>query len=298
MLTTAPVTSLYPVVPVPSAAIPRRLAPAGIARYRLCPRQFWFANIVKPDSDAYESPSLLIGTAVHEALRSLHGLPLEDRTPEMAQDCLTRAWIKHRSPTMFAPDLRDAADDEEAARRFAEAEDNQRHFGRKARELMARYMEAFEPEVEPMVSEYWLDTRLGNGVEVFGKVDRIDLAPDGSLDIVDYKTGAWMIEEDLMADEPAIQAYAVMARRRYGRPIGRVRLLYLESGEPRTWRPEDEDVDDAERRLRKATSEILADRSFDSFSGEHCGRCRFAAQCPDADRVDPTDIREPESVPF
>jgi ATP-dependent helicase/nuclease subunit B len=48
---------------------------------------------------------------------------------------------------------------------------------------------AAEPERVPTVIEDWGRWDV-KGVEVFGKADRIDVLPDGTLAIVDYKTGA------------------------------------------------------------------------------------------------------------
>ena len=40
----------------------------------------------------------------------------------------------------------------------------------------------------PKAAEVWGETDIA-GVKLFGKVDRIDLLPDGGLAIIDYKTG-------------------------------------------------------------------------------------------------------------
>ena len=48
---------------------------------------------------------------------------------------------------------------------------------------------AAEPERVPTVIEDWGSLEV-KGVELFGKADRIDRLPDGTLAIVDYKTGA------------------------------------------------------------------------------------------------------------
>ena len=48
---------------------------------------------------------------------------------------------------------------------------------------------AADPERVPTVIEDWGEMEV-RGVEIFGKADRIDRLPDGTLAIVDYKTGA------------------------------------------------------------------------------------------------------------
>ena len=72
------------------------------------------------------------------------------------------------------------------------------------------------PSPEVLHTEEWFDVQIA-GTKVAGRIDRIDRAADGSVNIVDYKTGKARSQED--ADESLqLSIYAMAAEREVGIP--------------------------------------------------------------------------------
>jgi CRISPR/Cas system-associated exonuclease Cas4 (RecB family) len=271
-----------------AAVLPRRISPSAVTAYRQCPRRVWFSHVAKVPRRERPNPVLVVGNAVHAALDKFFGVRPERRTLKLLHSCLRSVWAAHRTPGAFV------TREEEAAH------------GRTGLVLLTRFFETFDTSVRPLARERWVSTRLPNGVELYGKVDRIDgmrACEDGTpsrgpLEVVDYKTGRFVIPSENLPDEPAAQVYLLATADEYGRDVERVRLLYLAEGQEARWEAETEDVEGARDQLVAVTDLMFRDREFEARPGEHCARCPFAHVCPDAGRVEPEELAVPDDILF
>ena len=268
----------------PASQLPRRLSPAAIARYRQCPRAVYLLYVQRTPRHEEPNPQLVVGNAVHGALERFFGLPVEHRSEAVLHRCLRSVWPEHRRPGCFL------------------SVEEERAYGLQALGLLSGFAERFDLSVMPLSRERWVSLRLPHGAELYGKVDRIDgvAGPGrvGQVDVLDYKTGRTQVDPLDLHDEPAAQVYLLAAAERHGRPVRRVRYLYLDSGEEARWEPEDEDVDAARQALVDITFKMHTDREFEARPGAHCARCPVAHACPDAGRVKLSDLRVEEGLVF
>ncbi len=245
----------------------------------------WFSHVAKVPRREDPSPLLVIGNAVHAALEKFFGLRPAERGSgdEMLHRCLRAVWPESRKADSFA------------------TRDEERDYGQQALELLSTFRATFDTTLVPLTRERWVSTRLENGVELFGKVDRVDgrLAPaDEPIDVVDYKTGRWQLDATDLPDEPAVQGYLLAAEAQYRRPVRAVRYLYLATGSESRWEPEREDVEAARESLLTVTWAMYRDQDFTPRPGAHCGRCPFAQHCPDAGRVEVADLHVRDDIAF
>lgn len=263
----------------PSAhSLPARLSPTAVDRYRTCPRQFLFADIERlPRADA-ASPAIVVGSAVHAALDALHGLRPEQRTGENAARALRARWVACRKPGSFA------SREEEVAH------------GRSALAMLHRYCEGFDLSISPLARERWVSVRLG-GLELFGKVDRIDAGRDGGIDLVDYKTGRFVLDERDLPGEPAVQIYTLGAEATLKRPVERIRFIYLAHGTEVCWEPERDDVEALAERLQQTLAALIADQAFEPRPGDACRLCPYLCDARGRVELDQLVV-DPGEVPF
>jgi RecB family exonuclease len=255
-------------------SLPRRISPSGLVAYQQCPRKVYYKYVAKLQPHERPSPVLMVGNAIHAALDRFFGLRPDDREParEILGRCLRSAWREHRKADTFFND------EEEAA------------YGRQALALIETFAERFDTSLVPLARERWVSVRLENGVELYGKVDRVDglIVPDGPdrLEVIDYKTGRSILDDDEVGREPAVQAYLLATEELYRRQVDRVRYLYLAHGADARWQPERDDVDDARQALIDLTDVMYRDQLFEPNPGPHCKSCAFAHLCPEAGRVE------------
>lgn len=260
-------------------ALPARLSPTALGRYRTCPKSFLLTDIERVPRDGEASPILVQGNAVHHALERFFGLPVAHRQPENLERALRSVWHTHRKPGAFA------SKDEEAT------------FGRGALDMLRCYARTSDLDVEPLAREQWITLRL-NGIQLSGKVDRIDRAAGGGLDLLDYKSGQRMIEASDLAQEPAVQIYLLGAEELYKLPVERVRFIYLALQQEVVWEPERDDVDALREKLVRTLAELRADQIFEARPGDQCRFCPAALRCSDRQRVELEQLVPVEALPF
>jgi RecB family exonuclease len=256
------------------------LSPAAIARFRVCPKRFFFQDVERRPYREKASPVLAQANAVHQALERFFGLAGEHRTVEVLHRALRWSWQFHRKQA------------------FA-SESEERAYGEAALSMLSRFAEAFDLGVVPLAREQWVSCRLEEaGVELFGKVDRVDASRVGDgIELVDYKTGSRVLAPEDLSDEPAAQVYVVAAEAEYERPVERVRFIYLPTAVEVTWTPERDDVGAVRATLEKVAGAIAAETEFAAFPGPHCRWCPYALVCPDRGRVELAQL-QPAEVPF
>src|SRR5689334_18008773 len=187
-------------------------SPSRLKTFLDCARKYEYQVVQKLPTRP--SPNLDLGSNVHSALRDWLRLPPAKRTRDNLVEFYRDAWRINRPA--FATRTRDEL----------------RDWGERGKAMILRYADAIDPALEPVLIEKNVTADYGE-ILVGGRVDRIDVKPDGSLRVVDYKTGkfpakpARLREEDFAAPVYARAASTAFA----GTPVSDVEYHYLESGE-------------------------------------------------------------------
>lgn len=94
--------------------------------------------------------------------------------------------------------------------------------------LILNYFDLEDPSLVDVDStELKLEVGLPNGRVMNGIIDRLDRLPDGSLQVVDYKSGKMPSDEDMPLKSFGMRFYAEMVARLTGEWPTRLVLLYL-----------------------------------------------------------------------
>lgn len=264
-----------------SYTMPPRLSASAINRFELCPKQFLLADLSRERQREEPSPILVQANAVHHALERFFGLSIEERDPENLIKALRSVWPQHRKRGAFA------TAEEEA------------FYGLEAIAMLRSFAGAFALDAEPVAREQWLKGRTKSGIEIIGKLDRVDERRDG-LAITDYKTGQHMLEPEDLRHEAAVAVYVSLAEASYGKPVTSVRYLYLRNAADVVWEPERDDVERLKRGIATRIGEIrrATNEGFPATPGEHCRFCPFTLRCPERSRVSLDDLQVAEGLPF
>ena len=98
-------------------------------------------------------------------------------------------------------------------------------------EIITKYFEMEDPRA---INSEGIELRLGvtvNDAPLFGILDRLDRDPDGSLVIVDYKTGGLPNRNYDSQTFANSELYAVLCQEKLGERPAKIRLLYVAQGE-------------------------------------------------------------------
>jgi putative RecB family exonuclease len=257
------------------ATAPRRpsLSPSRAADFKTCPLLYRFRVIDRlPER---KSSAAVRGTLVHTVLEKLYDLPAAQRSREAAQALVPEAWAELASD----PDVAElfAADGEEAGGGL-EA------WLASAGRLVETYFTLEDPtRIQPAGREELVEVTLPDGLLLRGFVDRIDVAANGALRVVDYKTGAMPREAFEAKALFQMKFYALVLWRTRGVVASQLKLLYLCDGDTLTYAPEEAELVRFERTLQAIWSAIeraVATGDFRPNKSRLCDWCDHQALCP------------------
>ena len=209
-----------------AAQAPRRpsLSPSRAADFKTCPLLYRFRTIDRlPER---KSPAAVRGTLVHAVLERLYDLPAAGRTVEAAQELLAPAWAELREDPGVAELFATAQDD--GAETDASAPESVEAWLASAGTLVEKYFTLEDPtRIQPEGREELVEVTLPDGLLLRGYADRLDVAPNGALRVVDYKTGGMPREAFEAKALFQMKFYALVLWRTRGVVAAQLKLLYL-----------------------------------------------------------------------
>jgi putative RecB family exonuclease len=249
---------------------PAALSPSRAADFMQCPLLYRFRVVDRlPEAP---SPAAVRGTVVHAVLERLFDLPAAERTLVAAEQLLAPEWDRARDDR---PELGQLFGDDAAG--LAE-------WLTSASALLARWFALEDPtRLEPAERELYVETALDDGLVLRGYVDRIDVAPDGRVRVVDYKTGRAPSEAFEAKALFQMKFYALVLWRLHGRLPSVLQLVYLGNSEILRYSPDESDLLATERKVKALWQAIsLAAQTGDwrPSPSRLCDWCDHHAYCP------------------
>jgi DNA helicase II / ATP-dependent DNA helicase PcrA len=242
--------------------IPRRgrglmLSASDIDTYRICPLKYKFARVFRIPQE----PTIhqRFGIVMHQVLERFHtegGGSLE-RLMELFEISWRRSG-------------------------FGESDD-ELQFRERAVEALERYWRQDEAsDAEPVWFERSFAFKIGPHL-LRGRVDRVDRHPDGSFELIDYKTGKAKTADELREDVQ-LSVYQMGARESWRLETSAQSYFYVLTGEKV---PVEHSAEELER-VRAAVSEIAAGILKQRFeptpSPDICRFCDYRIICPAAEK--------------
>jgi putative RecB family exonuclease len=195
--------------------LPASLSPSRLSDFQTCPRRYQHASIERlPQPASYATAK---GRFVHYVLEQLFGLAASERTIERA-----RTYVEPAVEAILTDEVRTdiGLDESTLAKLLSETE-----------AILVRY---FAMEDPTSVTSEGVELRLGgdvNDTPLFGILDRLDRADDGSLTIVDYKTGALPNRRYDSHTFANTELYAALCEAKLGERPATIRLMYVAHGQ-------------------------------------------------------------------
>jgi putative RecB family exonuclease len=246
---------------------PLPLSPSRASDFKACPQLFKFRNVdrLPEPEDTY----LAVGNLVHLTLERLLSLASPDRTPERAQSLLDVAWDEITAPN-GQPMLP-----------FNEEED--RYLLERASALLGNYFLLEDPaSISAEELEWWVE-HATEQMHLRGIIDRVEVLPDGSWVLTDYKTGASPSEKASYGSFFGLRFYALVCWRQFGMMPSELRLVHLRKPEVITLKPTEQMLEGLERQLGAVANAIKkAYRTgvWTPRKGPLCNWCSHRAICP------------------
>jgi DNA helicase-2/ATP-dependent DNA helicase PcrA len=225
--------------------------------YLRCPQMYQYRFVFRLPTRA--KPQMQFGRILHDALKDALG-SIERETPltwAMVDSAYVAAWAKERfcAPEQ-APSLQDLG-----------------------RSYLRRAFDAGDLS-KPLLLEQPFSLRV-DGLRLTGRIDRVDRHPDGSYEVIDYKTGSAKRAAELQRDLQ-LGVYALAAREVFRFDPLSLSYYYLETSERVTVDKPQERLEEDRQTIVKVAEGIRAELFVAKPDRMKCGGCDFRQLCPSA----------------
>ncbi|MGA8438149.1 MAG: ATP-dependent DNA helicase [Candidatus Sulfotelmatobacter sp.] len=241
-----------------------RLSATAVETYETCPLQFKFEREWRLARQLHAA--VQYGAAMHRVLRTFYDsvrlgrTKTDDELLELFRDDLAASGIQ---------------------------DDYQRDlYLKQGLQQLNDFLAATHSTPAPKVlhTEEWFDIQIA-GTRVAGRIDRVDRMSDGSIAIVDYKTGKARSQED--ADESLqLSIYAMAAKQKWGYQVGELAFHNLEGNVSVTSKRAEFQLEEARERVQ-AVARGIAEGNFKPKPDFHCTFCAFRGLCPAREKQAP-----------
>src|SRR5215217_4943442 len=241
--------------------IPRRgrglmLSASDIDTYRICPLKYKFARVFRIPQE----PTIhqRFGIVLHQVLERFHsqgGGPLS-----ALMELFEASWRRSG---------------------FGDSDDERQFRGRALEALERYWREDRESDAEAVWFERSFAFRIGPHL-LRGRVDRVDRHPDGTYELIDYKTGRAKTEQELREDVQ-LSVYQMGARESWGLDTSAQSYFYVLNGEKVPVEHSEQELARVRSTISEIAASILKQRFEPTPSPDVCRFCDYRIICPAAE---------------
>jgi putative RecB family exonuclease len=239
------------------------ISPTKIAMYLACPVKYRWTYIDDRGRWYLRAKSYYsFGATLHRVLERFHDAgDVGVETTSQVLSAYEESWI-------------DAG--------FRSAEEMSEAFS-EGLQILERHLDEqiHKPEgVKTLFVERQLKHDMGEFV-LLGRLDRVDEYPDGTIEVLDYKSGRESVTEEEVAHDIAMNVYQLLLKKKYPERQVRARILALRSGQSATHSFEEEELPEFEELLHQIGREIVSEDFYERrpVPKALCAACDFLPLC-------------------
>lgn len=242
-----------------------------LSTFETCPRQFHFRYVLRVPEES-EGIEAFVGKRVHEVLERLYEFVDRGQVPPLQK-------VVDRYYQIF-----DEHWDDARIRIVKEGTDKAFY-----RELGSRCLHNYYRRHYPFDADetLGLEERVlfeldeAGRYKVQGIVDRISRAPDGAIEIVDYKTGQWVPSQSKLDEDRQLALYQLGLQKVYG-PKQPMRLVwhYVAKGVTRVSQRTPEQLERLRATTMERIDEIQRESAYEPKPSRLCDWCEYRSLCP------------------
>jgi DNA helicase-2/ATP-dependent DNA helicase PcrA len=240
------------------------LSYSQIETFKTCPMHYKLRYIYKIPTPP--SASISFGISIHSTFNEFYKKVKDGAKPteKLIYEILKNNWIDEGF----------------------ESKKHEHKFFEKGKVYLSGFLkESFNLKNLPILLEQKFVVPIDSTLKIGGTIDRVDQLKDGSLEIMDYKTGATIPTQKEVDNNLQLSFYALAATKILSKPFNRrpeeikLSLYYLDSQEKITTTRTKKDLDKAIQEIFKIRDEICKS-DFKCSNHFFCqGKCEYSMFC-------------------
>ncbi len=250
--------------PVPGNGAPAKIKAAlsgsKLELYQTCPKKFYFTHIRRLQKPAGASPHLSFDQALHKTLAAFYRAKKAEEPFKL--DKLLALLGQNWDPRGF-----ESPDQEQDFR--VQADNGLRSYFERYCKVPARHIEV----------DYFFKVDIAGG-EYTGKIDRVDRNPDGSIELIDYKSGKQPfggleeLEQSLSAQMLFLATDIIWPGK-----VKKLTFIYLKDAGSLSVMRNNNEMALAKKRYLDI-GEAIYQGKFEPIRSSSCAYCEFQDTCP------------------
>lgn len=181
----------------------------GLKDFLKCPGSFYLKNIYRDPKSGYRlqiaSAPMTLGSLVHDAIK-WYLQTGRNANKEAVIAKFRNHWLKYRGK-----------------RGGFSSREEEGEFGKKGLKMLDNFFENLSVLEKNLPAYDFFKYRIDDGIILNGRLDFLGLLPDGSLHVLDFKTGSKDEEDSIQ-----LHIYAIMAESFFQKPVSKISYWYLE----------------------------------------------------------------------
>ena len=240
-----------------------QLSPSGISTFRQCRQRYKFVYIDKLGKKyGKPQPYLTMANHVHATVKDFLSLrPVNLRTEAAIEEILQRNWQRYRVGF--------------------KGKDDEERWHEKAITQLRAFVNKHDVSIIPIMQEEFMKTEVAAGVMLCGRLDRVDKLADGSLHIVDYKTGN--VPQEM--DWAQLEFHALILSKHLPETVSKASFLYMADSTLQSTVISPERLVQAHWDALTVARQIQKEKTFATSTGYWCRNCDFMPICPNESQV-------------
>ena len=255
----------------------------SMGTYLLCPKKYRYIYIEKlfKKQKRKVNEYFIFGNIIHLTCKEFYQKRAEDRSIENLYNIFRESWKRS------------------GIRAFFKSREEEKELGEKGLFMLSNFYNSFGQKV-PYLTEHYMENIFKDYI-FFGRVDRIDLSADGTLQIVDYKTNKYydVGEDNEERDRKTMQLkfYAYLLNSLKSN-VTSASYYYFAEDKFDTVEFNQESANYLREWFDEIINDIRYDKTFERKFGTHCNFCDFYKLCHetenDSDDSDNINIENEE----
>lgn len=235
--------------------IDKQISFSMLKLFKQCPLRYKF-RYIDHKTDQKTTAYLAMGRILHSCLGEFFKLDNKRRTSDALKEILENRWSKLKFPG---------------------EEEEKEEYKLSAEKLLIDFFNSHKCDINTYKVEARVKCNI-KGLALTGAVDRIAQYPDGSYEIIDYKTEQRELSDETM-DNMQLAFYYYGVKETYKIPISQITLDYLPSQQVVTTKPHEKELEKYLDLAWEIVQKIRDSKDFPATRNRYCMDCVFCKSC-------------------
>lgn len=247
-----------------------RFSHSALSTFEKCPRQYEYSNILKIPQEMNGAASF--GSSLHNTLNEFYKLVTQSKQASLFEDYKEDLSVE-RLLSIY---------EEKWIPYGFESKDHHDTLKKRGGEILTKFHEHFKDEVTKIeFLEKGFKLKAGK-YTVTGRIDRADKLPDGTLEVIDYKSGKSKSQKDVDKDQQ-LMIYAMAVKECFNLSASKLTLYFLDEDLRVTTEPDDANLDKMKDKIIEIADNVNTSDFSPIPSKYVCPFCPYKKICDKAE---------------